>query len=68
MHEKFREGKPFIRGIDFYEKINDLFGESDNDIFSVEVDITGPLESTDSSDSTNRTADSAEQAERTSDN
>lgn len=68
VHEEFREGKPSNHCIDFYEKMNDLSGESDNDILFTEVDITGSSESTNSSDSTDCTDDSTEQVERTPDN
>lgn len=42
--------------------MSDLFGDSENDNLSIEVDITGSSESTDSSEFTDHTADSAGQA------
>ncbi|GMN70445.1 hypothetical protein TIFTF001_039510 [Ficus carica] len=49
----------------YYEKMSDLFRDSENDYL---VDIRGFSESTDSSDSSDCTVDSAEQAGRTPDN
>lgn len=45
--------------------MSDLSSDFDNDNLSVEVDITGCLESTDSTDSIDLTVDLAGQARRT---